>query len=312
MDSYITDKRRFSRNDVAALLRGRKAFSELSHDEALAVVTCMKPVRIKEGAILTQQGASTSNQMMLILQGEAAVETETDNANEPLLVTILGPGDLIGELGMFDGEPRSATCTAASEMYAALMGQEHLEKLMVEKPAVSAKLLSVILQRVSQKLRVTTEKLRKISAINDSLTAEMGALEHKLQAALARPAAPSPEPAAFHPTVQVAPQPAPFQPTVQMTPRQAAEETGRHQPEFAPTRPMTLADLDRMHQPKKSRKAPEAPAAETPEYAATEPMSLDMLEAMSRARKPARPAAAAKPEGGGDLLPPLITSRPGR
>jgi CRP-like cAMP-binding protein len=309
MDSYLTDKRRFSRNDVAALLRGRKAFSELSQDEALAVVTCMKPVRIKEGAVLTQQGSSSSNQMMLILQGEAAVETETDNANEPLLVTLLGPGDLIGELGMFDGEPRSATCTAASEMYAALMGQEHLEKLMAEKPAVSAKLLSVILQRVSQKLRVTTEKLRKISAINESLTSEMGSLEQKLHAALSRPAAAPPEPATFQPTVQMAPQAVAFQPTVQRNPRQAAAAAARGPAEFAPTRPMTLADLDRMHPTGRPAKAPSPAAADSPEYAATEPMSLDLLAAMSRPTPPRQKPA--HPESG-DLLPPLVTSRRGR
>ena len=305
MDSYLTDKRRFSRNDVAALLRGRKAFSELSHDEALAVVTWMKPVRIKEGAVLTQQGAVSSNQMMLILQGEAAVETEADGSDEGMLVTILGPGDLIGELGMFDGDPRSATCTAASEMYAAMLGQEHLEKLMVEKPAVSAKLLSVILQRVSQKLRVTTEKLRKLSAINNSLSSEMGALEQRLQAALTNERVANAAPPPFQPTVAMAAIPPGFQPTVQMD---ASQVEAARTPEFAPTRPMTLADLDRLNQPEhkgKNRSRADSP----PAYAATEPMSLDLLAAMS---PPPPPPKKTPPPAAGDLLPPLVTSRRGR
>lgn len=306
MDSYLTDKRRFSRNDVAALLRGRKAFSELSHDEALAVVTWMKPVRIKEGAVLTQQGSVSSNQMMLILQGEAAVETEADGTDEGMLVTILGPGDLIGELGMFDGDPRSATCTAASEMYAAMLGQEHLEKLMAEKPAVSAKLLSVILQRVSQKLRITTEKLRKLSAINTSLSSEMGALEQRLQTALSNERVANTAPPAFQPTVHMAAPPPGFQATVQMD---VSQVEAASTPDFAPTRPMTLADLDRLNPPTQKGKATRSPADAPPAYAATEPMSLDLLAAMSRSTppqaKPAHPAA-------GDLLPPLVTSRRGR
>jgi CRP-like cAMP-binding protein len=196
VDSFYSDKRRFSRHEVATLLRGQGALSELSQAEALAVVACMTPKRIREGTVLTRQGHHNPGVMLLILQGEAAVESEFTRKEDRLLLALLGSGSLIGELGVFDGEPRSATCTAATDMDVALLGKEQLSQLMTSQPDVAAKLLSVILARVSEKLRATNQKLSAVTMINRSMHEELDQAHRRLAEAQRASPAPAGAPAA--------------------------------------------------------------------------------------------------------------------
>jgi CRP/FNR family cyclic AMP-dependent transcriptional regulator len=45
--------------------------------------------------------------MLLVLDGEVMIESIVVSRTEPITVTVLGPGNLIGEMGLLDGEPRS-------------------------------------------------------------------------------------------------------------------------------------------------------------------------------------------------------------
>ena len=41
---------------------------------------------------------------------------ELNQSDESVVVSVLASGSLIGEMGILDGEPRSATCTATTEL----------------------------------------------------------------------------------------------------------------------------------------------------------------------------------------------------
>lgn len=249
MDSFYAEKRRFTRQDVADLLRGRKALFELAPDEALAVVQSMKPRRLRKGTVLTQQGLRRAGQMLLILQGEASVESETVRRGESMLLAVLGAGDLVGEVGLFDGEPRSATCTAVTDMDVAMLDQEQLAQLIQEQPAVAAKLLSVILQRVSEKLRATNHKLKTMAMINRSLTEELADVEQRLRhaaggTAAAQTPAPEPGPAPGFEATRFIPPPAAVTAAASGGPRasglRASAPAWDPLPGFEPTQPMPV------------------------------------------------------------------------
>jgi CRP-like cAMP-binding protein len=135
----------------------------------------MRPHRTAAGTVLMRQGEHGEGDcsMALILSGEVTVEGVS--ASEDLVVSVLGPGSLIGELGLIDQAARSATCTAASDLALAVLTREAFEQLMAEQPAVAARLLLAITQRVAGHLRETNRKLLALTRVTKALKQELDA-----------------------------------------------------------------------------------------------------------------------------------------
>ena len=112
---------------AAALLITEGALVELSAADAREVVSYMRPERIKAGEVVIREGESTRNDFMaLVLDGEVTVENSVAAAHDSMVVSILGPGSLIGDMGIIDGGPRSATCTAWTDLALAVLTREAL------------------------------------------------------------------------------------------------------------------------------------------------------------------------------------------
>jgi CRP/FNR family cyclic AMP-dependent transcriptional regulator len=147
---------------AADLLRSTTALIQLSTAEALTVVAYMELRHCVEGEAIIRQGHSGGDGgfMALVIEGEVTVEAVTVSRTEPLTVNVLGPGHLMGEMSLMDGEARSATCTASSEVRCAVLSRTALQTLIAEEPTTAAKLLSAVAQRLSQRLRETDTKLQ--------------------------------------------------------------------------------------------------------------------------------------------------------
>ncbi|MES2190160.1 MAG: cyclic nucleotide-binding domain-containing protein [Pseudomonadota bacterium] len=185
-DSYLT-QRKWSHLEVAKLLISRTAMTELSLDDAKKVVQRMHTVAVKEGTVLVQQGSSSNNNyMLLILNGEAVVEAEGLKKKDSLILGVVGTGHIIGEMGLVDGEARSATCTASSDVDVAVLDSKALSELIETEPITSCKLLATLLQRASSRLRTTNCKLRVLTHINRALEEEISSLD-RVQRPLAQP-----------------------------------------------------------------------------------------------------------------------------
>lgn len=160
---------------AASLLVTEGALVALSQADALAVVARMRPHRLAAGTVLMRQGEHGEGDysMALILSGEVTVEGVS--ASEDLVVSVLGPGSLIGELGLIDQAARSATCTAATDLALAVLSREALNKLVNEQPGVAARLLSAIAMRVAGHLRETNRKLVALARVNKAMQQELDA-----------------------------------------------------------------------------------------------------------------------------------------
>ena len=138
------------------------AVLQLSEKEARIVVNYMHPKRFAEGTVFIRESdAHNTGFLALVLEGEVTVENIVVSRKSPITVTVLGPGSMHGDLGLIDGFPRSASCTAASPLCCALLTREGLSKLHNDHPAICAKLLMAIAMRVASRLRDNTEKLKK-------------------------------------------------------------------------------------------------------------------------------------------------------
>jgi CRP-like cAMP-binding protein len=148
--------------DLAAeLLVAPTALMQLTPADARVVVRYMQPHRIEEGTTFIKEGDTRDTDfMMLILDGEVTVETIVVSRIEPVTVTVLGRGSLVGEMGLLDGEPRAASCTASSPLSCAILSRQALEALMEDNPLVAAKLMLAVALRIAARLRDNADKLK--------------------------------------------------------------------------------------------------------------------------------------------------------
>ncbi len=109
--SSLFDSPELAPEEVAArLLVTPTALADLTIADAMKVVGYMRPKLIKAGTVIIHEGEVRQNDyMLLLLEGDIAVESELPGMAESMVVNIMGPGHLIGEMGMLDGAPRSAT-----------------------------------------------------------------------------------------------------------------------------------------------------------------------------------------------------------
>ena len=164
-------------HEAAQLLRAPTALAQLGEDEALTVVGFMKPRRFASGSTLIRQGETgDTGFMVLVLDGEVTVESLRASRTSPVTLSVLGPGSLIGEMALVDGEARSATCTASTRVTCAVLTREALEKLIAEQPATGAKLMTAIAVRLAERLREVSQKLQVTNKLVQTLQQQIDEL----------------------------------------------------------------------------------------------------------------------------------------
>jgi CRP/FNR family cyclic AMP-dependent transcriptional regulator len=127
----------------------------------------MLVVRAQPDQMLINEG-DTSDWLMLLLSGTVDVgkrkigtESDTDESGVQARLAVLPEGAVLGEMSMFDGEPRYASCRAISEVQAAVLSRGAVRGLIARHPAIGAKLLVKLTQVLAQRLRNTSNQLLK-------------------------------------------------------------------------------------------------------------------------------------------------------
>jgi CRP/FNR family cyclic AMP-dependent transcriptional regulator len=111
--------------------------------EAIAELT--NPVTFGTGEVIVCEG-DVGDAFYVITAGSALVERNGSRLRE------LGEGDFFGEISLIDGQPRTATITATSEVEALTVQRDGFQQLMDDHPSIRLDLLMAL-----------TERLRKVA-----------------------------------------------------------------------------------------------------------------------------------------------------
>jgi CRP-like cAMP-binding protein len=133
------------------VIRKAPLFTALDDAASASLLASMVSVKIPKGTILFAEGDG-GDQLYVIAEGKLKLGTSSGDGRENLL-SILGPGEMFGELSLFDPGPRTSTATAVTDAKLLSLGQEKLLPWLVENPKVSLQLLA----RLAQRLRRTNE-----------------------------------------------------------------------------------------------------------------------------------------------------------
>jgi CRP-like cAMP-binding protein len=135
------------------LLDTTELFAALPADvlDALSVQARVRNLRRNE--LLFAQG-DTSHELFVVLDGRVAVATRSTDGRESV-VAVLETGGLFGELGLFDGDPRSADARALTDARLLALDYEPVQQVLRDRP----ELLWIIVRLLSRRLRATDEAL---------------------------------------------------------------------------------------------------------------------------------------------------------
>lgn len=149
------------------LLEQSPVLQDMTAAEADVIGSLMLQVRARPGQMLFAEGDVT-DWMMLLLKGTVDIGKKLGSDAEPgergdnTRLGVLRPGAVLGEMSMFDGEPRYASCWALSEVEAVVLDREAVGRLIKAKPEIGAKLLVKLTQLLARRLRNTSNQLVKV------------------------------------------------------------------------------------------------------------------------------------------------------
>ena len=85
----------------------------------------------------------------MLLRGRAKV-TAQGKEGADTAINVMGPGEVFGEVGILDGQPRSATVTTLEECEMAVVDKRAFDGLLAVSPGVAIRLLAVLAGRVRE------------------------------------------------------------------------------------------------------------------------------------------------------------------
>jgi CRP/FNR family transcriptional regulator, cyclic AMP receptor protein len=143
--------------DTAALLAAIPVFEELSRGDLGQVAAVAVPRRFAGGETVFREG-DDSDTCYIVRTGHARALREHQDGRQITLATF-GPGDIFGELAMFDDERRSATVEATDDLEVLGILGGDMRRLMRRHPDMAVKLVISL----GRRLRAANERLARQS-----------------------------------------------------------------------------------------------------------------------------------------------------
>jgi CRP-like cAMP-binding protein len=146
-----------SAEETAALLSRVPVFEELAEDDLRRVADVAVPRRFTAGDVVFREG-DDSDTCYVVHAGHGRAIREHPDGRQITLATF-GPGDIFGELAMFDNERRSATVEAADELEVLGILGNDMRRLLRSYPDMAVKLVISL----GRRLRAANERLARQS-----------------------------------------------------------------------------------------------------------------------------------------------------
>jgi CRP/FNR family transcriptional regulator, cyclic AMP receptor protein len=144
-------------SEVLELLGRVPVFSTLEQNDLERIAQLAVPRQFQPGQAVFREG-DQSDTCYIVREGHArAVRSHGDGRT--ITLATFGPGDIFGELAMFEDERRSATVEAIEPIsVVAVLGRD-MRRLMIEHPEISTRLVIAL----GRRLREMNERLSRQS-----------------------------------------------------------------------------------------------------------------------------------------------------
>lgn len=134
-------------------LREAPLFKALDDEAATSLRKSMLLQELKKGQTLFQEG-QTGDRLYLVKSGKVKLSHASGDGRESVFM-VLGPGDMFGELSLFDPGPRTSTAIAVTDSEILGLGHSDLKPWLQDRPEVA----QALLQALAHRLRRTSETM---------------------------------------------------------------------------------------------------------------------------------------------------------
>ena len=134
-------------------LRSLPLFAALDDDAADALAAALTSRAVVRGHVVFHEG-DLGDRLFVVIDGKVKISRAAADGRENLLA-VLGPGEMFGELSLFDPGARTATATTITDSTLASLDHDDLRPVLLARPAVALDLLRALAQR----LRRTNEAM---------------------------------------------------------------------------------------------------------------------------------------------------------
>jgi CRP/FNR family transcriptional regulator len=115
--------------------------------------------RFESGSPIMRQG-DASESLHVILKGRVRVDRVQPDLDEPLFLAEFGPGEVVGEMGVLEGAPRSATVTAVHETETLGLTADALASTLSQYPTTAGALMRILSERIRRTDQLVAKLMR--------------------------------------------------------------------------------------------------------------------------------------------------------
>ena len=133
-------------DDADVVLRRAPLFDGLDDENARALRRQISEVKLARGEHLFIEGQD-GDRLYVVLDGKIKLTRAAADGRENLL-SVLGPGEMFGELSLFDPRPRTSSAAAVTDATLAALAHDKLLIWLDGRPEVALHLLRALAQRL--------------------------------------------------------------------------------------------------------------------------------------------------------------------
>lgn len=141
-------------------LRTLPLFQGIAPERLESISRCASMRRVSRGTAVVLAGESTDC-VYFVLNGSLKVLVSDEDGREVIL-TMLGQGDIFGEMGVVDEEPRSATVTAVSSSDLVTIPQIEFRRILQENFELCLRIMS----NLARRLREADRKIESLALMD--------------------------------------------------------------------------------------------------------------------------------------------------
>lgn len=135
-------------SELAGIIAKNSLLASCGTDELEEILARARLLTMKKGETLLNQG-DDGDSLLIVLEGTVRISMATSNGRE-IVLNYADPGEVLGEIAVLDGEPRTATATAATPGRYLRISRSAFEATIDRFPAWGRRLLRQMAGRLRQ------------------------------------------------------------------------------------------------------------------------------------------------------------------
>ena len=139
------------------LLKELEIFSELNQQELEDVASLAQIRKIPTDSTIFHEG-DDADAIFVVVNGKVKIVTTSTDGKE-FILSVLGAGQVFGEMGLLETAPRSASVVTITEVELLVINRADFDHLLKSSPGISRKLMSIL----SRRLRRANSKMESLA-----------------------------------------------------------------------------------------------------------------------------------------------------